>query len=849
MSSRTGMMGLGRWDLDGLAVCFLSFVVYINTLGHGFVYDDHRAILTNPDVLPSSSIFQVFHNDFWGTPLSSSSSHGSFRPIAVLSFRLNVWASGLRPFGFHATNVLLHTIASTLVMKTARVFLPGRSPTLAAALFAVHPIHVEAVAGIVGRADILSAIFFLMSFLFYVNYVKVRDSALRLNSVKFKSVKGCAVKTQNGSFCVTRSSLYLQLLGKITFPKSETFFYTLFFVFAVLAVLCKEPAVTVIPVAVCYDVILHLRSTKLKHHKWSSPPSASASMIAFFSIILTRLLIMGLKTPSFSKADNPIAKDGSLITRTLSFLYLPLFNFILLLFPKSLSFDWSMDAIPRVQSLFEYRFVFTIAFYALLFRSIKVSLKSYFPASKHFSKPKNCCKTCQHISEPHISSCRLYNNNNNPIQKCVCLEYLLPLMNRRSAGMLCLVFIALPFIPAANIFFYVGFVVAERVLYIPSIGFCLLVALGSHVLYTNGRKSLVLVCCFLLLTAFATKTLQRNRDWKDDESLYRSATSVNPAKAYGNLGSVLSSAGRLQEAEQALRLALHYRPNMADVHYNLGNLLNRQNKFQEAVESYESAIKYRPSLAVAYLNLGQTLESLTRFEEAEEHYVKCLQLDTEGLKDPRAHEEAKKSCLHCLKRLCGEKSCGDQTSIIIQEQSTSRKDLGDLSKNDNFKLTKKHVENLSLNDNHFHTVLKNRTAISREEERYLHNLQSSPNNPANYVSYGQLLVKQGRKGEAASLYLRAAQLQPQHHSLVISAAVALRHAGRLGEAEAMYRQARELRPQDATSHSNLGAILHLQGKYQQAASSYREALRLTPGDRVTLANLQKLNNLLSRNKR
>ncbi|EFN60712.1 Transmembrane and TPR repeat-containing protein CG4341 [Camponotus floridanus] len=67
----------------------------------------------------------------------------------------------------------------------------------------------------------------------------------------------------------------------------------------------------------------------------------------------------------------------------------------------------------------------------------------------------------------------------------------------------------------------------------------------------------------------SAKTLVRNADWRDEESLYRSALHVNPPKAYGNLGSILSEQGRIAEAEEAFVQALRYRPNMADVHYNL----------------------------------------------------------------------------------------------------------------------------------------------------------------------------------------------------------------------------------------------------------------------------------------
>lgn len=96
----------------------------------------------------------------------------------------------------------------------------------------------------------------------------------------------------------------------------------------------------------------------------------------------------------------------------------------------------------------------------------------------------------------------------------------------------------IPFIPASNLVAYVGFVVAERVLYIPSLGFCLLVGHGFVILLEKlgdkrSRKNvafLLTMTLILILITLAGRTIVRNRDWKSEEDLYRSGISVNPAK-------------------------------------------------------------------------------------------------------------------------------------------------------------------------------------------------------------------------------------------------------------------------------------------------------------------------------
>ena len=102
-----------------------------------------RAILQNDDiVLSSSPISNLLTNDFWGTPLSHSGSHKSFRPLCSLTFRLNVMISGLNPHSFHLVNVSLHALTTYLVAAFAKTILPTKSSVfLASMIFALHPIH------------------------------------------------------------------------------------------------------------------------------------------------------------------------------------------------------------------------------------------------------------------------------------------------------------------------------------------------------------------------------------------------------------------------------------------------------------------------------------------------------------------------------------------------------------------------------------------------------------------------------------------------------------------------------------------------------------------------------------
>lgn len=142
-----------------------AFLCYWSSLDGGFVFDDHRGVLTNDDLDASkTTLWELFQHDFWGGLMSRKESHKSYRPLTVLTYRyLNHYFSGLEPYSYHLVNVLLHCVASLLVLALSRCILgPGPressycTPTLVAGLqvdwstyagllFAVHSVHTEAV--------------------------------------------------------------------------------------------------------------------------------------------------------------------------------------------------------------------------------------------------------------------------------------------------------------------------------------------------------------------------------------------------------------------------------------------------------------------------------------------------------------------------------------------------------------------------------------------------------------------------------------------------------------------------------------------------------------------------------
>lgn len=137
------------------------------------------AIVGNSDVTkPNISLSEIFRHDFWGANLTETTSHKSFRPLTTIFFRLEHHYFGLDADFMKLTNFLLHCVCSCLLIPIYRTLIHGRRKLVSfygAVLFACHSIHTEVVSGIVGRAELMVALIFLLSIGFFVKRSKTFD--------------------------------------------------------------------------------------------------------------------------------------------------------------------------------------------------------------------------------------------------------------------------------------------------------------------------------------------------------------------------------------------------------------------------------------------------------------------------------------------------------------------------------------------------------------------------------------------------------------------------------------------------------------------------------------------------
>ncbi|KAF6204294.1 hypothetical protein GE061_002634 [Apolygus lucorum] len=580
----------------------VAVVCFQGSLDGTFIFDDVQAVVNNKDVQLVTPIYKTFKNDFWGTEVVSNTSHKSYRPLTVLSFRLNVWMNGgvLDPRGFHVLNVALHCIASSLSYPLfCCLFAKTKNwdvkPLVASLLFAVHPVHTEAVAGIVGRADLLCAVFSMMSLLTYAHATTMESAESLQFTFLATFLSGLAMLSkEQGITTLGLCSAFDLIVANTIFPSD---------ILMALGRASKDfkihrSGIILFKKAAGYQAFIR---KQYRYMLWRQ-------LILFFmgsNILYMRCWVMGFEGPNFQKVDNPASFADGLLTRFINHNYIYSLNAWILLCPEWLCFDWSMGCVPlikldRIQN--NPRILSIILFWIVALGLAK----------------------------------NIFN-----------LKYSFSLSQNLAMSLACLY---IPFLPASNVFFRVGFVIAERVLYLPSLGYCMLVAIGMEYLYDKVEKKIFIYAGFVMLILVnVSRCYQRSLDWRSEPSLFKSGavvcplnakvhynlakTSFNTSKAINhyrealrlnpeyeqamnNLANVLRDNGDIRESETLLRRAVMLRPDFAAAWMNLGIVLSNQKRYDEAVSCYMTALNYRRFYPDCYYNLGNLYLAQQMYTEA-----------------------------------------------------------------------------------------------------------------------------------------------------------------------------------------------------------------------------------------
>jgi tetratricopeptide (TPR) repeat protein len=505
------------------AVAVLAVVVYLNAFGNGFVLDDVRLIRDNVRIRSLANVPQFFASSYWG----AEGAQALYRPLVLATYAVNYALDGLSTGGYMAVNVALHAGVSLLLFALIRA-LGGSAfaAGVAGALFAVHPVHTEAVAGISGRPESMAAFFGLLAVYLDRRAARARDAALALRAACLASF-ACAL-------------------------------------------LSKESAITLVVVVLAMDRIVPVRRDDGQLVTFSV--RARRSYLPFLAVgiayLAIRRAVLGgvvIGGSAIAPLDNPLVplaatplgdRMGATAAQAIMTPFAVLAEYArLIVWPARLSPDYSYNQIPLVTSALDVRFMAGVLIVV------------------------------------------------------ACIAALATLWRKAPLAAFGIAFLAITYSIVSNFVLLIGTICAERLLYLPSAGACVAAGVAAERLARTApsRRRAVAGVLVVLLAAAGGRTWIRNRDWRDEASLWTSAIAVAPASAR-----VQSEYGRvlMTEAEQTAAA---------------GRTADAERLYADARSHFEAAVRIYPSYSLPLDGLAMIASLSDRFDEADALYARALQ--------------------------------------------------------------------------------------------------------------------------------------------------------------------------------------------------------------------------------
>lgn len=574
----------GEWEnwLLGLLLIAATILVYQQVWHAGFIWDDDVYVTENKLLTAPDGLKRIWF---------SLESPSQYFPLVYSSFRLEYALWGLNPAGYHWVNILLHAANALLVWRLLLVLrVPGA--WLAAAIFALHPVHVESVAWITERKNVLMGLFFLLALLAWVRFVEASS-------------------------------------------RQRWKFYCLALVFYALALFSKTTACT-LPAALL--LILWLKRTRIDWRR--------LAQIAPFVILG---IVMGLITVWWERHHQ--GTQGELFQiglpeRILVACRALWFYAGKLLWPANLVFSYPRWTISASNPLD----------YAWLMVTVAAAAMIYFARRYLGRGPEVAALFFAATLSPMLGFIMLYTFRYSYVAdhyQYLASIGLLALAaagitrafdalvkgNRFLKGALCgalLVPLGLLTWKQAAMYADSDTLWSTTIAKNPeswmahnNIAIRLLGKGKVEEAIVHYNKALELDPTYSEAHFNLGNAVLRLGRVDDAIAHYEKALETNSSNipAHYNLAGVLAQSGRLDAAIDHYKKILEKDPNHAAAHNNLGVALARAGRVEEAVAQYAKALELNPGNAEAHYNLGNTLLQTGRVTEAMAHYEKALELN------------------------------------------------------------------------------------------------------------------------------------------------------------------------------------------------------------------------------
>ncbi len=302
----------------------VACAVYANSIGNDFIWDDVPLIAENPLIRTLGNIRKIATTHYWDLETPDERVTGAYRPFTVASYLLNYQIAGADPASFRAVNIVLHGLNTCLVYLLCTVLgLSWPAALVAGLLFAVHPVHVEAVVWITGRGELLACFGVLAATLFHLRHRRDGASSQVAASV----------------------------------------------VFFLLALLSKESAIAFVPIVIGLELTLSAAEGATA----SRLRSRLLSCLPYFVVSLAYLSIRHAVVSAVE--DRGVGPGTFFLGSTAGEIFLTMVKvfakyWALLLFPAKLNAHYDQIDIPVPESLLEPSFLAAVAVHVVVLAAI-----------------------------------------------------------------------------------------------------------------------------------------------------------------------------------------------------------------------------------------------------------------------------------------------------------------------------------------------------------------------------------------------------------------------------------------------------------------------------------------------
>jgi tetratricopeptide (TPR) repeat protein len=741
-------------------IFFMVITVYIPAMQGGFIWDDDDYVTENQTLKSSQGLVRI-----WRDPDATP----QYYPLVHTSFWLEYRLWQLNPFGYHVVNVLLHAIGAILLfLILKRLELPGA--WIAAAIFALHPVHVESVAWITERKNVLSGVFFFSSMLCLMNFYHLGNTS-------------------------------------DTHPSRHIRWYAFGFLFFMFALLSKTVTAS-LPAAMLLLIWWKRAEVRLPQILATIPLFVVGGISGLATAWIERHHVGAMGT----------TWDWSFIERCLIAGRALWFYTEKIIWPVDLMFNyrrWPIDASDWLQYLYPAS-VLAVLLLLWFYRkkigrgplcAVLFFCGTLFPALGFFDVyPLRYAFVADHFQYLASiglivlfvqSGCRLLQRLSDKRADVFAMAVTTLVMlffatqtwrlgyqyeNLETLWQTTIRKNPYSWIAHNNL----GVILHQRGETDEAIRHYRR-ALQSEPSYSEALNNLG--------SAFAGMG-------QSDKALqyYQKALEVQPdnALAHYNLGIELAGRGHLDQALSHYYEAIRYVPEYAQAHVNAAILLAGQGQSDEAFNHYQKAIAAKPELAEAHYHLAVLLAKGGNIEAAQTHYEQTLQIDPDFAEAHNAY------------------------GLLLAGQG--RYEVA----------TYHFAEAIRVKPGfaHAHNNLGILYARQGEQQRaidhYRKAIELAPDLADAHHNLGLALVSLGKPQYAILHYRRAIQLKPDFDRAHFSMGVAWALLGRLEDAISHFSEAIRIQPSFKVAHMNLSRAYMVSGDKEAALESYRRLKKIEP---------------------